>query len=141
MHLSAGSVHHENDETHHGRRVNRTGRGGRPARAGDGRESLEDDPTDRAKRYNRRERRGGELQGGDGSDDSREGRRSGRNSKDDGRDVFSENLPKDGNLTDGLGESDDELGEEEEEPLKAVSVDKKKRGKKARIGEDRRSLL
>ena len=57
---------------------------------------------------------------------------------DDDEEVFLENLAEDGELTDGLGESDEE--EEEEEKPKASLTDKKKRGKKARIGEDRKTM-
>ena len=122
-------------------RNGRGGRGGRSgsSRGGDGRGNQERDSSERAKRYNRREQRVDDAHDEDGSDDSKGDDRPRRRSKNDDGGAFYDDLPIDGELTDGLGESDEE--QIEEEPQRLSPSDKKKRGKKARIGEDRKSMI
>ena len=123
----------------------RRGRGGRGGRGGksvliqsvDQRSNRDKGASERAMRYNRRGQRSDEAQESEEFGESRsEVGSPGCKNKVEEDEGFSENLPVDGEDTEGMGESDEE--QPGEESLSSPSSEKKKRGKKARIGADRK---
>ena len=136
--MYAGVQQSSGDDGSRRGRSNRGGRGGRLAigRDADPRSIREGGTTERAMRYNRREQRSDEIQENEGFDEAgNDFEVSRKESKAGEGEEFSENLPIDGDETDGMERSDEEqFGEESQ---KSSPNEKKRRGKKGRIGVDR----